>query len=309
MPSLQLIEGMGIARVWTFSSVATLIGRDSRQCHVVLADDSVSRVHAEVKRTEDTYYMVDQASRAGTWLNRRQLEANVPHRLRSADKLEIGGCQLVFWMDLPDRTEELASDSVGSVTHWIHDLQGESADLAQKQLWNRYFVRLVGLARARLGNTPRGAEDEEDVAIRALSVFFERAGQGRFPSLSDRHGLWQLLSTIVVRQAINQRHNVYARKRGGGRVRTGSVAGERETSGGGGMAEAIGTEPTPEFLAEMAEQCSRLMASLPLELRHIARRKLEGYTHAQIAAEIGKVTRTVDRKLQEIRRIWSARLD
>jgi ECF sigma factor len=39
-------------------------------------------------------------------------------------------------------------------------------------------------------------------------------------------------------------------------------------------------------------------------LRNVATWKLEGYTDEEIAARVGCVTRTVERKLARIRRIW-----
>jgi hypothetical protein len=42
----------------------------------------------------------------------------------------------------------------GSVSDWLGQLKGGDADAAQ-HLWQRYFARLVGLARLRLQNTPR----------------------------------------------------------------------------------------------------------------------------------------------------------
>lgn len=41
-------------------------------------------------------------------------------------------------------------------------------------------------------------------------------------------------------------------------------------------------------------------------LRSVATWKLEGYTDAEIAARLGCVTRTVERKLARIRSIWAA---
>jgi DNA-directed RNA polymerase specialized sigma24 family protein len=74
----------------------------------------------------------------------------------------------------------------------------------------------------------------------------------------------------------------------------------------GGIEQVVGTEPTPEFAAQVAEQCERLLASLEDEsLRAIARMKLEGFTNPEIAAKLGVVERTVERRLQRIRREWS----
>jgi DNA-directed RNA polymerase specialized sigma24 family protein len=51
-----------------------------------------------------------------------------------------------------------------SVTQWLDRLKAGDPDAAQK-LWERYFGRLVGLARKKLRAVPRRAADEEDVAL------------------------------------------------------------------------------------------------------------------------------------------------
>jgi hypothetical protein len=81
--------------------------------------------------------------------------------------------------------------SGGSVTHWLGAIKNGEAAAAQK-LWEAYYRRLVGLARQRLGETPRGAADEEDVALSALNSFVEGLAHGRFPQLNDRDDLWRL---------------------------------------------------------------------------------------------------------------------
>jgi len=66
--------------------------------------------------------------------------------------------------------------SGGSVSHWIVQLQAGDHRAAQK-LWERYFQRLVGLARKKLRDTPRRSADEEDVALSAFGCFC-RGAQG-----------------------------------------------------------------------------------------------------------------------------------
>jgi hypothetical protein len=69
--------------------------------------------------------------------------------------------------------------SEGSVTRWLVPLQaGDPA--AVQQLWERYFRRLVGLARLKLRGAPGCAADEEDVALSAFAGFVGHAGRGRF---------------------------------------------------------------------------------------------------------------------------------
>src|SRR5207249_6675395 len=57
-----------------------------------------------------------------------------------------------------------------SVSAWIDRLKDGDPAAAQP-LWERYFGRLVGLARDRLRGAARRAADEEDVALSAFDSF------------------------------------------------------------------------------------------------------------------------------------------
>src|SRR5450631_1794747 len=105
--------------------------------------------------------------------------------------------------------------SDGSVTRWIDQLQVGDA-VAVRQLWQRYFQRLVGLARKKLADAPRSMADEEDVALSVFDSLCRQAEQGRFPDLADRDGLWRLLVVMTVRKAGYLRRHETRLKRGGG---------------------------------------------------------------------------------------------
>src|SRR4051794_24289452 len=92
----------------------------------------------------------------------------------------------------------------GSVTHWIEQLKAGNREAAQF-LWERYFQRLVALARNRLQGTPRRVADEEDLALSAFDSFYRGAEQGRFPMLNDRNDLWQLLVVLTARKVLDHR--------------------------------------------------------------------------------------------------------
>src|SRR5215204_5681097 len=104
-----------------------------------------------------------------------------------------------------------------SVTQWIDRLKAGEPDAAQK-LWERYFRRLVGLARKKLRATPRRAADEEDVVLSAFDSFCRGAAQGRFAQLHDRFDLWQLLVLLTARKASDLAQHERRQKRGGGAV-------------------------------------------------------------------------------------------
>jgi DNA-directed RNA polymerase specialized sigma24 family protein len=193
-------------------------------------------------------------------------------------------------------------DPGGSVTRWISALK-EGDQAAAQGLWEAYFRRLVGLARARLRDAPRRIADEEDVALSAFDSFFRGARAGRFPRLDDRNDLWQILVLITVRKAIDLRNYEGRPSRGSGKARSLSeLTGE-------GLEAIVGDEPTPELAAQLTEEYQRLMERLDdPTLRGVATCKLEGYTDEETAARLGCVTRTVERKLARIRGIWANEL-
>jgi DNA-directed RNA polymerase specialized sigma24 family protein len=186
-----------------------------------------------------------------------------------------------------------------SVTHLIHMLKVGDR-LAAQGLWEAYFRRLVGLARARLAGTSTPVADAEDVALSAFDSFYRRAERGEFPHLEDRHDLWQLLLVLTVRKAINLVRYQGRKSRGPGRlVSLSDLEGLEADS-------VLGAEPSPEFAAEMVDECRRLLDLLPGEtLRSMALWKMEGYSNGEIAARLGCVEKTVERKLRLIRGIWS----
>lgn len=190
--------------------------------------------------------------------------------------------------------------SEGSITIWLKSLKHGDEE-AIEQIWNRYFARLVRLARSKLAGSPKRMADEEDAALSAFDSFCRGAEQGRFSRLDDRDDLWQLLVMLTVRKAIDQQSYERRTKRGGG--------------AGGGVAalgptlrdfeEVLGNEPTPEIAAVVAEEFRRLLGTLADdELRSIALLKMEGYTNQEVAERLGCARRTVQRRLQLIKALW-----
>jgi DNA-directed RNA polymerase specialized sigma24 family protein len=199
---------------------------------------------------------------------------------------------------------EIAMSSNGSVTHWIRQLEaGEQA--AAQPLWQAYFQRLVHLARKKLSGARYPDVDEEDVALSAFDSFCRGAEHGRFPQLADREDLWRLLVVITARKVIDLRNREHALKRGG-------VAGDAALPGSPAAAavevdleQVVGTEPTPAFAAEVADEYRRLLDRLGDDgLRALALLKMEGYTNVEIAGRLGCGLATVERRLRLIRGIW-----
>jgi DNA-directed RNA polymerase specialized sigma24 family protein len=194
----------------------------------------------------------------------------------------------------------------GSVTHWLGELRAGDREAAQP-LWDRYFQRLVVLARGRLHSMHVATDaDEEDAALSAFNSFCAGVERGRFPQLADRDNLWRLLVTITKRKALDQANRQRRQKRGGGRLRNeADLVGGSTTSPRMGLEQLVGEEPTPEFAALVAEEYRNRLEALEDEtLRQIASWKLEGYTNEEIAARMGCALRTVANKLKLIRLRW-----
>ena len=188
----------------------------------------------------------------------------------------------------------------GSVTHWVKQLQAGDQAAAQA-LWERYIRRLVALARKKLHGAARRVADEEDVALSAFDSFCRRAAGGRFPQLNDRDNLWQLLVVITARKAHQLVRHERQQKRGG-EPSAQAFGPDRDEAD---PYKLLAREPSPEFAAEVAEECRRLLHLLgDDDLRAVALQKMEGYTVDEIAVTLGCAPRTVARKLGLIRGLW-----
>jgi RNA polymerase sigma factor (sigma-70 family) len=190
----------------------------------------------------------------------------------------------------------------GSVTRWLNPLRAGDPAAAQ-QLWERYFRRLVGLARTRLHGARRRAADEEDVALSAFDSFCRNAEAGRFPQLADRDSLWRLLVTLTGRKAAHQVRDQGRLKRGGDTAEVPGADAEAI------LETVLSREPSPEFAAEVAEECQRLLGRLgDRNLEAVALLRMEGYTVEEVAERLGCAPRSVKRKLALIRTIWEKEL-
>jgi len=195
--------------------------------------------------------------------------------------------------------------SPGSVSHWLQQLSAGDRR-AVERLWERYYPRLVELARRRLQGLPALRNDAEDVALSAFASFCRGAEGGRFPRLLDRDDLWHLLVVLTARKAANLVRDSLRARRDLNRVQgLPAPADSGPDAAGPSFAELIADEPDPQFAAEAAEEYRRLLAALgdPV-LRSVAVWKMEGHTNEEVAAKLGRSLPTVERKLRLIRKLW-----
>lgn len=196
------------------------------------------------------------------------------------------------------------------ITYWLKRLSLGDQHAAQA-IWEAYFDKLVRLAHKKLGQMPRRAIDEEDVALSAMNSFFRGVEHGRFPRLEGADDIGRLLFTITARKACSKLRKHHAQRAGGGRVAGESVLlnpanDDRQHA----ICQVLGDEPTPAVAAEFAEQLDCLFTLLEdPALQRVASMKLEAYSNAEIASALGVHVATVERKLRTVRRICQRMLD
>jgi RNA polymerase sigma factor (sigma-70 family) len=200
-------------------------------------------------------------------------------------------------------------DTTESISDWLRQLKAGEAEAAQK-LWDRYSAELVRVARQRLGSSPRGAGDEEDVALSVFRSIFRGAAEGRFDHISNRDELWWLLLSIAKRKAVDHIRRETAQKRHIPRVKTGfEYAAGTPAALQISLSELVSATPAPDFLVALEEQYLRLLDMLRNDqLREISVLRIEGYTVEEIAARIGIGRRAIERKLKLIRSKWKHEL-
>ncbi len=190
-----------------------------------------------------------------------------------------------------------------SITHWIAALKTGDAGAAQ-HLWDGYFQRLIVLASGHLGMGARGGSDGEDVAQSVFKSLCLGAERGKFPQLNDRDNLWALLVAMTTYKSRDLIRREQYLKRGGGRVlNQGALAASDETVAR--IEDFVGREPTPEFVAEVAEECESLLSRLSDVRRRTAELKLQGFTNQEIADRMDCGLRTVERRLSAVRLAWT----
>ncbi len=210
-----------------------------------------------------------------------------------------------------DESESTADEPAGSVTRWIGELKAGDVKALQP-LWERYYFALVERARSKLRalRSSTATKDEEDVASSAFHLLYQGLREGRFPRVEDRDDLWRLLVHLAACKAVDRHRAEHRRKRGGGKVLSeadmvAAGADGDDDDAGNPLDRIIGSEPSPEFAAVVAEEYQRRLEGLGDEtLRRIAELKLACYSNEEIHQQLGCSLRSVTMKLELIRKKW-----
>lgn len=193
-----------------------------------------------------------------------------------------------------------------SVTLWLRAVENHD-EAAAGALFDRYFDRILALARRRLTSHSRRVVDEEDIAVTVLHAVLARVGSERFPAVNNRDELWGLMLRITDRKVCDALRKHLSAKRGGGRVRGESVflrhGGEDSETG---ISAIPARGETQELGVQFAEEYRRLLALLDnQDLVTVAKLILTGHSTAEIAEQTNRTQRTVQRRLRMILDIWN----
>jgi hypothetical protein len=92
--SLETFED-GDGGIYALEGDNVAIGSEARRVQIFLNDGSVNRLHARIRKQEQEYWLFDEGSFEGTYLNYERL-ALAPQRLRDGDVVQFGKVKFRF---------------------------------------------------------------------------------------------------------------------------------------------------------------------------------------------------------------------
>ena len=202
---------------------------------------------------------------------------------------------------------ETAKSELGSISRAIEHFC-ESENDASQLIWERYFERIRDFANGKIYPRHRRVFDGEDVAGSALLTLMDGLRKKKFPNINNREQLWQVLIVIATRKTLNNAKYYDRQKRGGGKVKGGSAVDD------GAQLKSLNScfnqDEDPAKFIELELTCQELLNALPDDdYRQITLMRLAGFNNDEIGKRLGCSRRTIDRKLDAIRLVWSQLYD
>lgn len=105
MPSLRVVQPDQRSYVYRVSLNEVALGRELDNQLVLKDDARVSRRHAQLRRQDDAYFIVDLGSGNGTYVNDRRIPAQTEVVLKDGDVLRLGSYQITYIGDAKPKSE------------------------------------------------------------------------------------------------------------------------------------------------------------------------------------------------------------
>src|SRR6186997_876687 len=113
MATLYVLQGRDQGKSFDLLNGSQTIGRDA--CNSIqICDIEISRRHAEIRKDEEGFLLVDLDSSNGTFVNAQQISQRP---LANGDRIQLGGSLLLFTDVVPEQPAPLAPnvDIVGAM--------------------------------------------------------------------------------------------------------------------------------------------------------------------------------------------------
>ena len=177
-------------------------GRDDAS-GVRIPDESVSRLHAAVRLSEDGKFLIkDLGSRSGTNLNWIRLEPDESVRVRTGDRIRFGSTECVVRLPEGDGPDDEASANAPEISKAGHATRAgvdefktrgslllrlnASGTLEREIGWRDFYDRYVPLIKGFAGRAGAGGEEAEDVAHEVVANFFRASHRFEYDATHGR---------------------------------------------------------------------------------------------------------------------------
>ncbi len=172
----------------------------------------------------------------------------------------------------------------------LKEFQGGN-QAAAEEIYLRYARRLFALAKAKCSPELPGGIDADDIVQSVFRRFFQRASRG-FYEVAPGEELWRLLLAIALNRIRAQLSFHHAGKRDA-RLNTEGLLLDQ-------LAEKSRADTASD--AHLRMVVVEALERLPPAHRDIVSLRIQGYEVEEIAQQIGRSKRTVERILQDARR-------
>ncbi len=165
---------------------------------------------------------------------------------------------------------------------------------AARQIVERYFDRLLLLARRRISQRLASRVDPEDIVQSVFRTFFVRLKDGQF-AFQDEDDLCKLLMRITLHKTLRQVAFHKAAKRDP-YLETNQGDCHRDQ-----LLAVLDEEPSAEATVAFLDQLEHFLEQLEPQTRRILEMRVQGYTNEEIAKELNVYDRKIRRAIERVR--------
>jgi len=96
--SLEFIDDGSVRKV-PLDKDSIFIGRLPDQVDIILHNSNVGKIHAEIIRRNGLYYIIDQNSKNGTYINNgKRIDSNIPYPLSNNDEIKLADSRITIFI-------------------------------------------------------------------------------------------------------------------------------------------------------------------------------------------------------------------